>query len=76
MMPEKFKFEGAEYSTENLSEGITQRFLRLQFVQQKLQELQDNSALLNKAKNGYIEDLKNEIVSGKLGVDLGDLLAD
>ena len=75
-MEKKFKFEGAEYSTENLSEGITQRFLRLQFVQQKLQELQDNSALLNKAKNGYIEDLKSEIISGKLGVDLGDLLTD
>ena len=45
-------------------------------MQQKLQELQDNSALLNKAKNGYIEDLKSEIISGKLGVDLGDLLAD
>ena len=75
-MEKKFKFEGAEYSTENLSEGITQRFLRLQFVQQKLQELQDNSALLNKARNGYIEDLKSEIISGKLGVELGYLLAD
>jgi hypothetical protein len=50
--------------------------MQLQFVQQKLQELQDNAALLHKAKNGYIADLKNEIISGKLGVDIGNLLAD
>ena len=48
----------------------------MNFAKQKIVELKDNSAVLNKAKNGYIEDLKNQIVSGKLGVDLGDLLTD
>ena len=73
---QKFTFEGSEYSTENLSESSTKRFLQLQFTQQKLQELQNDAALLNKAKNGYIEDLKSEIVFGKLGVNIGDLLID
>lgn len=75
-MKQRFKFEDVEYSSDNLSEDNIKQLMQLQFIQSKLQELQDNSALLNKAKNGYIEDLKNEIVSGKLGVDLGDLLAD
>ena len=73
---QKFTFEGSEYSTENLSESSTKRFLQQQFTQQKLQELQNDAALLNKAKNGYIEDLKSEIVFGKLGVNIGDLLID
>ena len=75
-MQQKFKFEGVEYNTENLSVGSVKRFLQLQFAQQKLQELQDNAALLHKARNGYILDLKNEIVSGKLGLDIGDLFVD
>jgi|TARA_B110000003_G_C16481089_1_gene469600 hypothetical protein len=75
-LKQRFKFEDVEYSSDNLSEDNIKQLMQLQFIQSKLQELQDNSALLNKAKNGYIEDLKNEIVSGKLGVDLGDLLAD
>jgi len=73
---QRFKFEDVEYSTDNLSEDNINRFLKLQFTQHKLQELQDNAALLNKAKNGYIADLKNEIISGKLGVDIGNLLDD
>ena len=75
-MKQRFKFEDVEYSSDNLSEDNIKQLMQLQFKQSKLQELQDNSALLNKAKNGYIEDLKSEIISGKLGVDLGDLLAD
>ena len=75
-MKQRFKFEDVEYSSDNLSEDNVKQLTQLQFIQGKLQELQDNSALLNKAKNGYIEDLKNEIVSGKLGLDLGDLLSD
>ena len=75
-MQQKFKFEGVEYNTENLSVGSVKRFLQLQFAQQKLQELQDNAALLHKAKNSYINDLKGEVVSGKLGVDISDLLTD
>ena len=75
-MKQRFKFDDVEYSSDNLSEDKIKQLMQLQFIQGKLQELQDNSALLNKAKNGYIEDLKNEIVSGKLGLDLGDLLSD
>ena len=75
-MKQKFKFEDVEYSSNNLSEDNIKRFMQLQFTQHKLQELQDNAALLNKAKNGYIADLKNEIISGKLGMDIGNLLTD
>ena len=72
----KFKFEDVEYGADDLSEDNIKRFLKLQFIQGKLQELQDNAALLHKAKNGYIADLKDEIISGKLGVDIVDLISE
>lgn len=76
IMMNRFVFEDNEYKLEDLSENATKLFMRIQFTQQKLAELRDHSALFSKAKNGYIEDLKREIVTGKLGVDIGDLLAD
>ena len=75
-MQNKFKFEDVEYGADDLSEDNIKRFLKLQFIQGKLQELQDNAALLHKAKNGYIADLKDEIISGKLGVDIVDLISE
>lgn len=72
----KFKFEDVEYGTDELSEDNINCFLKLQFIEGKLRELQDNAALLHKAKNGYIADLKDEIISGKLGVDIVSLIDD
>ena len=39
-------------------------------------ELTNQQALLTKAKNAYIADLKMEIVQGRTGVDLGALFSD
>ena len=75
-MQQQLEFEGYEYSFDSLSNNAKGILVKMNFAKQKIVELKDNSAVLNKAKNGYIEDLKNQIVSGKLGVDLGDLLAD
>jgi hypothetical protein len=75
-MQQQLEFEGYEYSFDSLSNNAKGILVKMNFAKQKIVELKDNSAVLNKAKNGYIEDLKNQIVSGKLGVDLGDLLTD
>ena len=75
-MKKTLEFEGHEYNTEHISENANKLFLQLQFVQKKIVELSDNSALLHKAKNSYINDLKGEVVSGKLGVEISDLLTD
>lgn len=75
-MQQQLEFEGHEYSIDSLSNNAKGILVKMNFAKQKIVELNDNSALLNKAKNGYIEDLKNEIVSGKLGLDLRDLLTD
>ena len=48
----------------------------LTFTRLTLQEMSNQMALLTKAKNAYIDDLKSEIVQGRTGVDLGALFSD
>jgi hypothetical protein len=49
---------------------------RLSFAHLQVQALSNQQALLTKAKNAYIADLKSEIVQGRTGVDLGALFSD
>ncbi len=41
-----------------------------------IQYLGNMTAILNRAKNGYIADLKQEIVRNKSGFDLSDMFSD
>ena len=75
-MSDRFLLDGVQYSTDGLSEEGESLVKQLKFAQLKLQELNNKQALLNKAKNAYIADLKMEIVEGKSGLDLGKLFTD
>ena len=50
--------------------------VHMSHVQLRLNEISNNMTLLAKAKNGYIEDLKTEIIQERTGVDFGDLFSD
>ena len=73
---ENFKFEGNEYNTTSLSENALKIYMKIRFVQDRIVEIKSDAALIHKAKNGYIEELKNEILSGKLGLNIGELFLD
>lgn len=75
-MQENFKFEGNEYNTTSLSENALKIYMKICFVQDRIVEIKSDAALIHKAKNGYIEELKNEILSGKLGLNIGELFLD
>lgn len=75
-MSARFRIDGNEYDPETLSEDGRGLYERLMFTQRRLQELGNQQALLLKAKNAYISDLKTEIVKGRTGVDLGALFSD
>ena len=75
-MSKHFSIGGVEYSTDGLSGEGTELVKQLRFAQLKLIELSNQLALMSKAKNAYIADLKMEIIQGRTGLDLGDLLAD
>lgn len=75
-MNERFSIDGVKYSTDGLSEEGRGLVKQLRVTQHKLIELSNQQALMTKAKNAYIADLKEEIVKGRSGVDLGTLFAD
>jgi hypothetical protein len=75
-MTKRFRLDGAEYDMDNLSAEGRALVERLTFAHLQVQTLSNQQALLAKAKNAYIADLKLEIVQGRTGVDLGALLSE
>jgi glutamyl/glutaminyl-tRNA synthetase len=72
-MTKSVRIDNVEYDMEQLSQAGRDLYERLSFTQSRLQEYNNMLALLMKAKNAYIADLKTEIVKGRTGVDLGAL---
>ena len=72
-MSGRVRIDGKEYEVEQLNEELKKIVTELAFVQSKLNELENKMALLSRAKNGYISDLKSEIVQLRTGVDFDDL---
>ncbi|XXK34586.1 hypothetical protein ACMAY8_18395 [Rhodobacteraceae bacterium nBUS_22] len=75
-MGKSFTLEGNEYKIENLSEEGKKIWSHLFFALQSLDELNAKLALMNRAKNAYVSDLKTEVVENKSGVDLGALFSE
>lgn len=75
-MVREFKIDGETYDVEGLSPEGKALVERLTFAHLQVQVLSNQQALLTKAKNAYIADLKSEIVQGRTGVDLGALFSD
>ena len=75
-MTKRFRIDGAEFDMDALSTEARALVERLSFVRLQVQSLSNQQALLTKAKNAYIADLKSEIVQGRTGVDLGALFSD
>jgi hypothetical protein len=75
-MSQRFRIDGVEYTTDSLSQEGRDLVARLTFARLQQQELSNQIALLTKAKNAYIADLKSEIIQGRTGVDLGALFSD
>lgn len=73
---QKFQLDGLSYKIADLSDEGRDILQQLIFARTNLLELSNQHALLSKAKNGYIGDLKADIVEGKSGIDLGALFSD
>ena len=71
-MAQKIKLGDNEYDPDSLSDQGKAILNLLQFSTQKLKELNNMQALLQRAKNSYIESLKQEILSQKAGYLLDD----
>ena len=61
------KLDDKDYNVENLSDQAQQAVAALKFANIRIQELNNMRALLQCAKNSYIETLKREMLSNKTG---------
>ena len=55
-----------------MSDSARAQLASLQFVDEKLKELTNMQALLQRAKNSYVDGLKREMISDKAGFLFGD----
>jgi hypothetical protein len=74
-MGRKFTLDGKDYDTDAVTPEARDLALRLAFAQERLQDLANQQALLIRARNAYILDLKTEIEGRAPGkVDASALL--
>ena len=71
-MGQKIKLEDKEYDVENLSDQAKLNFNSLKFATTRIQEMTNMQALLQRAKNSYVDSLKKEMLSSKSGFLFGD----
>ena len=71
-MTTKIKIDDKQYDSDNLTEKGKVHLNYLQFTTARLEELTNMQALLQCAKNSYIDNLKKEMLSEKSGLLFGD----
>jgi len=64
----KIVLDNEEYQAEDLSANDKKTFVALQFADLRLKELTNMQAILQRAKNSYIDSLKEEVLSQKAGL--------
>ena len=71
-MAQKIKIDNYEYDIDNLSDAAQKFVEQLRGLDQVINEKNNMSALLVRAKKAYIEDLKSEMLSQKAGFDFSE----
>ena len=71
-MSQILKVDDSEYDINTLSDDIKAKLALMQFAKKREEELVNMQALLQRAKNSYIESLKKEMLSNKAGFLFGD----
>ena len=67
-MTQKIKIGDTEYEIANISDNAKATLASLQFADQHINELKNMSAILQRAKNSYMDSIKKEILAQKAGV--------
>ena len=71
-MGKKIQIDEVTYDLDNLSDKARAAIQLLQFSEKRLQELSNMKALLQRARNSYMDSLRQEVLSNKAGLLLGD----
>lgn len=65
----KIKLDDLEYDLSELNETANRLVIELRNLDAELQNKINMQAILNKAKNAYVADLKSEMITQKSGFD-------
>jgi len=68
----KIQIDDAEYDLDALTDQAKRLVGEVQKINARIQETQNMSAILTKAKRAYIADLKTEMLAVKAGIHFGD----
>lgn len=68
----KIQLDGVDFEVEELTVDAKRLLGQIQSITTRIQETQNMSAILTKAKRAYIADLKNEMLSSKAGLFFDD----
>jgi len=71
-MTNTIKLGDKEYSTDNLSDNGKVALASFQFTRKRIKELRNMHALLQRAKNSYIDGIKKEVLSSKAGLFINE----
>ena len=71
-MAQKISIDDREYDINNLSDTANKFFEQLRGVDIAINEKNNLSTILLKAKRAYIADLKSEMLSQKAGLDFSE----
>jgi len=71
--PQILRLDGEDFDLSKASEEAKALVARLQHLDRLFEEKSNLMALLTKAKNAYIADIKAEIIKNKTGVDFSTL---
>ena len=71
-MVEKVTLFDKEYEVQNLGDKAKILIKNMQFTTSHINNLNNMQALLIRAKNSYLESLKNEMITNKAGLNIGD----
>ena len=63
-----FKLDDKEYYIETLSEAAKSELTLLKFATERFKELNNQRALLQRAKQSYVDSLKREMLADKAGI--------
>lgn len=70
------RLDGREYDVSSLGPEGHEILAAYRHATEQMQHATNMMALLTKAKNAYVADLKTEIIQGRTGVDLTSLFSD
>ena len=71
-MTQKTRIFNKEYDIEELSVAVKEQLSSLAFANERIHEMTNHVALLQRAKNSYVYVLKQEMISKKAGFLLNE----